>query len=102
MAKFLIEAPHEAETLACARAVKMFLESGSHFLTHTEWGCMDGVHCGWIMVEAGSKAEAMAIVPPPMRRDARVTRIHQFKLDDIERTLRQHEPARGADDAAGG
>ena len=34
MAKFLIEVPHEAEEVACARAVQTLLKTGSHFLTH--------------------------------------------------------------------
>ena len=102
MAKFLIEVPHEAETLACARVVKVFLESGSHFLTHAEWGCMDGVHSAWILVEVNNKAEALAIVPAPMRPQTRIVRVHQFKLDDIERTLRQHQPSREPGDATRG
>jgi len=44
MPRFLIEVPHEEETVACARAVKIFLESGSHFLTQADWGCKDGEH----------------------------------------------------------
>ena len=67
MPKFLIEVPHDAEQLACARVVQVFLATGSHFLTNAEWGCGDGVHTAWIMVDVGSKAEARAIVPPAWR-----------------------------------
>jgi hypothetical protein len=42
MARFLIEVPHEAETLACARAAQELLQSGSHLLTHADFGCHDG------------------------------------------------------------
>ena len=58
MQQFLIEVPHPEETLACARFVKVFLSTGSHFLTHAHWGCMDGVHSAWLMVEAANKEEA--------------------------------------------
>ena len=34
MERYLIEIPHEAEVQACARAVRIFLASGSHVLTH--------------------------------------------------------------------
>jgi len=44
MEKFLIEVPHEAEALACARAVRILLTTGSHFLTNADFGCSDGVH----------------------------------------------------------
>lgn len=30
-ARFLIEVPHEATTVACARVVNVFLRTGSHF-----------------------------------------------------------------------
>ena len=36
MARYLIEVPHEAEEVACARVVEIFLKTGSHFVTHTE------------------------------------------------------------------
>ena len=44
MSRFLIELPHEADGQACARFVKLILTSGSHFLTHADWGCMEGEH----------------------------------------------------------
>jgi len=37
MARFLIEVPHEAERVACARVIEIFLKTGSHFLTHADW-----------------------------------------------------------------
>ena len=36
MPQFLIEVPHPEEALACARIVKVFLSTGSHFLTHAD------------------------------------------------------------------
>src|SRR5215470_16584439 len=62
MAKFLIEVPHEAETIACARAAKVLLETGSHFLTHADFGCCDGVHKAWIIVDVDSKEEARSLL----------------------------------------
>ncbi len=46
MARFLIEVTHDAEQVACARAVDAFFKTGSHFFTHADWGCMDGEHKG--------------------------------------------------------
>jgi hypothetical protein len=93
--KFLIEVPHEADELACARAIQVFLSTGSHFLTHADWGCMDGVHSAWIMVELDSKAEALAIVPPAFRPAARVVGLNQFSMAQIEPILRRHGSAGG-------
>ncbi len=45
MAKFLIEVPHPEDKLGCARSIQVFLQSGSHYLTHADYGCGDGEHC---------------------------------------------------------
>ena len=90
MAKFLIEVEHDAETVACARVVKILLESGSHFLSNAEWGCMDNDHRAWMIVEVDDKHEALAIVPPGMRSRTRVTGLNRFKLDKIVAILKQH------------
>lgn len=65
MAGFLIEAPHEPEQMACARTVQIFLHTGSHFLTHADWGCLDGEHKAWIIAQMEDRDEARPIVPPP-------------------------------------
>jgi len=72
MPKYLIELPHEDERIACIKALRAIEEHGSHFVTHADWGCNDGVHCGWLIVELDSREDALTIVPPEMRRDARV------------------------------
>ena len=90
MPKFLIEVPHEKDAIACARVVKIFLSSGSHFLTNAEWGCFDGDHHCWMMVDVGDKQEALGIVPPGLRAQARVVQLNRFTMDQIEPILRKH------------
>ena len=102
MPKFLIEVPHEAETLACARVVQVFLATGSHFLTNAEWGCADGVHSAWIIVDVDTKDEARAIVPPAFRSDARIVKLTRFRMDQIEATIRRHTPSASTGGASGG
>jgi len=93
MTRFLIEVPHKAERLACAEVVEIFLKSGSHFLTHAHWGCMDGEHKAWIIAEVGSKEEAAAILPPAMRCEAKITGLNDFSMEQIEGILSQHKSA---------
>jgi len=95
--KFLIEVPHDADQLACARVVQVFLATGSHFLTNAEWGCADGVHTAWIMVDVDSKAEARAIVPPAFRAEARIVGLNRFSMADVEPILRRHAASRGGE-----
>lgn len=92
MARFLIEVPHEDEVVACARVVETFLRTGSHFLTHADWGCMDGEHTAWIIVEVDSKDEARGVVPPAFRAQAKIVRLNTFTMREIEEILRHHQP----------
>jgi hypothetical protein len=92
--RFLIEVPHEAERIACARAVKLLLETGSHYLTHADWGCKDGVHKGWIIVEVDSKREALQILPAALRPYATIVQLNKFGLAEMIAMLDQHGPAR--------
>ena len=91
MPQFLIEVPHPQETLSCARIVKVFLTSGSHFLTHAHWGCMDGCHSAWLIVEAANKEEARLVVPPLFRPQAKIVALNKFNLEQIEAVIGQHE-----------
>jgi len=90
MPKFLIEVPHEKDPLACARVVKIFLSSGSHFLTNAEWGCFDGDHRCWMIVDVNDKQEAHGIVPPGLRAQTRVVQLNRFKMEKIDAILQQH------------
>lgn len=92
MPQFLIEVPHPEETLACARIVKVFLSTGSHFLSHADWGCMDGVHSAWLTVDADNTEEARMVVPPQFRSHAKIVSLNKFKLDQIEAVLSQSKP----------
>jgi hypothetical protein len=91
MARFLVEVPHDAEKLACARVVEVFLKSGSHFMTHADWGCCDGVHKAWFIAEVGSKEEACTILPPTLRPQAKIVGLGRFTVDEIDEILYQHQ-----------
>jgi hypothetical protein len=90
MAKFLIEVPHEAEMIACARAIAVLQATGSHFLTHAEYGCHDGVHKAWMILEANDKEELRMIVPPPYRDSAQIVQLNHFSVEEIDELLAQH------------
>jgi hypothetical protein len=83
MAKFHIEVPHESDETLCKRAIQIFLQSGSHFLTNAEWGCLDGDHKAWIIAEADSREEARGILPPAYRHRAKIVQITRFTAKDL-------------------
>ena len=90
MPKFLIEVPHDTDAVGCTKAVQALLSTGSHFVTNAEFGCWDGVHCAWLLVEVPSKADALGIVPPAFRASSRVVGLNRFELPKIEAWLSKH------------
>lgn len=91
MPRFLIEVPHEEDQVACAKVVQIFLSTGSHFLSHADWGCEDGEHKAWIIADVESKDEARCILPPTMRSQAKIVQLNYFTMEDIEGILQQHK-----------
>lgn len=91
-ARFLIEVPHEKDRVACARTVAIFLKGGSHYLTHADWGCNDGVHKSWMVVEAENKEEARRIVPTLYQKQAKIVQLNAFTPEEIEEILSHHKP----------
>jgi hypothetical protein len=90
MPKFLLEVPHESDAIACARAVQVLLSTGSHFLTHADFGCHDGVHKAWITVDVESKEEARAILPAVYQHEATIVELNKFTLEEIDKILSHH------------
>jgi hypothetical protein len=60
-------------------------------LTHADWGCKDGNHSAWLVVEADTKDEARYQVPPVYRGSARITRLNKFSMAEIESIMSFHE-----------
>jgi len=90
MVRYLVQVPHDPDTWACAKVVQVFLGTGSHCLAQADWGCRDGAHTAWMIVEATSRDEARQIVPPPLRAQARVVRLNKFTVEEIDTILREH------------
>ena len=84
MAKFLIEVPHGANKEACDQAIQIFMQTGSHFLTHADWGCLDGEHKAWIIADVKSKDDARMILPSAFRSIAKITLLTTFTANDVK------------------
>jgi hypothetical protein len=85
MPRFFIEVPHDPSPKGCTLAVESLLRTGSHFLTHADWGCKDGEHKAWLIMEFDTKDEALNAVPPDFRKDAKVVQLNWFVLDEKRR-----------------
>jgi hypothetical protein len=89
--RFLIEVPHEATPEACARVAGVFLSTGSHFLSRAHWGCNDGEHKAWIVIEVDNKEDARRVIPPQFRADAKVIELNYFTMEDLDELTAKHE-----------
>jgi hypothetical protein len=79
MDRYLIETPHTAQN--CQMIVHQIYARG--YLYHFDWGCKDGVHSGWAIIDADSEAQARLVVPPLLRNTARVIKLCKFTEDMI-------------------
>ena len=79
MDRYLIETPHTVQD--CKMLVQEVYAMG--YLHHFDWGCMDGVHSGWAIIEAESEAQARLAVPAIVRGKARVIKLCKFSETSI-------------------
>lgn len=91
MSRYLLEIPHDSDKVACTKAIRILLESGSHFLSNADWGCADGDHRAWLVVDVGSREEAQSILPPELRPGARIVRLIKFVVDPGDGRVRKRE-----------
>ena len=80
MERFIVESPHTAGD--CKKALKDVLAAG--YLSHFDWGCADGDHRGWVIIEAASADEAKMVVPSSHRSHATVIKLTKFSREQIE------------------
>lgn len=92
MNKYLIEVSQGSYKLTNMRAAYIFKRSGSHFVTHAEWGFLDGEYKAWLVAETENKREAMRILPIAYRQSAKIILIKKFTRNSTGDNLTdQHE-----------
>ena len=83
MARYMIQTWHDETHTDCGRFKQSLLQAGAHFLANAEWGCRDGNHTAWLIIEAKDDKDARLIVPPVMRQSAVITRLSRFDFDEL-------------------
>ena len=78
MDRYLIESPHTAGD--CDKVIKEIKMAG--YLHHFEWGCKDGIHSAWAIIEAENRDHAKQIVPWMVRDKARIVKLVKFEVAD--------------------
>lgn len=80
MERFLVESPHTEHE--CKLAIKLSQSAG--YLNNFDWGCMDGIHIGWAVIEAENGAQALGVVPAIVRNKAKVVRLNKFESATVD------------------
>jgi hypothetical protein len=84
MDRYLIISPHTVKD--CTKAIQEVTAMG--YITHFDWGCEDGEHVGWAIIEADNSKEALLAVPSFQRNSAKAVRLKRFSPEDITATHR--------------
>jgi hypothetical protein len=80
MDRYLIESAHQPKD--CKLIIIQIKAAG--YLYHFDWGCKAGVHSGWAIIEAENEAQALLVVPPLLRSQARIVKLNKFNPQDID------------------
>jgi len=91
MPQFLIEIRHENDHGACVRALDAIARYGSHFITHANWGCKQGAHSGWLITELPGRDDALRMVPPQFRNEARIVEVEHFTRERVAALMAELE-----------
>jgi hypothetical protein len=87
MARYLLTIPHTYED--CIAELDSVFAHSKELLARFDWGCKDGEHVGWVLIEAGSESTARSMLPIAFRTKASVRMVNKFTPEDIQA---MHEP----------
>jgi hypothetical protein len=87
MDRYLIISDHSSED--CLHILDLVLAQG--YLHHYDWGCKDGVHTGWAIIEAENREEALLTVPTIIRNKARAVKLNKFTQEDLMNLHKEKE-----------
>jgi hypothetical protein len=82
MARFLVSAEHTPED--CVQALDSVMAFSRELLNRFDWGCKDGRHVGWAVVEAQDKSTARMLVPTYLRDKTHVVQLTKFTAEDVK------------------
>jgi hypothetical protein len=82
MAKYLITSKHEPED--CLRALDEELAKGSGVLDKFVYGCKEGDHTGYAIVEVKDLSDALAMVPGFLQGSACIVKVDKFTPAEIK------------------
>jgi hypothetical protein len=82
MAFYMITSAHEPEQ--CLDALDEMLAKGSGSLDKFVFGCKEGDHTGYAIVEAENRSAALNVLPDMMQETACVAKVDRFTPAEIK------------------
>jgi len=64
-------------------ATREVLRQGPQNLERYHWGCKEGTHVAWAIVEADTKFDVLATVPAGLRAQTRIVQLNRFTPDEV-------------------
>ena len=62
-------------------------------MTHADYGCEDGEHKAWMIVELDDKAAARAVLPPAYRAQAKIVKLITPTFKDLQDAIKDPDEA---------
>ena len=81
MTKYLIASKHEPDE--CTRALDEELAKGPGVLDKFVYGCKEGDHTGYAIVDVKNLSDALAMVPGFLQASACITKVDKFTPAEI-------------------
>ena len=81
MSKYLITSRHEPAD--CLRALDEELAKGPAILDKFVYGCREGDHTGYAIVDTKSLSDALAMVPAFLQESACITKVDKYTPQEI-------------------
>ena len=82
MSKYLIASKHEPDD--CLRALDEELAKGPGILDKFVYGCKEGDHTGYAIVDVKNLSDALAMVPGFLQASACITKVDKFTPAEIK------------------
>jgi hypothetical protein len=82
MARFFVECPHTPED--CVADLDSVLGHSQELFARFDWGCKEGEHTGWVIVEAQDANTARMLLPISIRQRAKVHGVVKFTPEDVK------------------
>lgn len=82
MRRYMLESPHTKEE--CLKELEGIMSEGRNVLDKFYWGCSQGDHTGYAIVDADDELKALNLVPGFIRNKAKAIEVQQFTPEQIK------------------